>query len=68
MATLLTDLPGRTVLKFAGLRGLLQLPGWQTFVIFIYAMASCLDVNDTRNIVMIRRSSRQRRHRCHRLG
>jgi magnesium-transporting ATPase (P-type) len=43
-----------TVLTFAGLPGLLPLPWWQTLAIFIYAMVSCLVVNDAVKVAMIK--------------
>ncbi|HYQ47483.1 MAG TPA: plasma-membrane proton-efflux P-type ATPase [Thermodesulfovibrionales bacterium] len=44
-----------TGLTFAGLPGLVSLPLWQMLVIFVYAMFSCLVVNDAVKVVMIRR-------------
>ncbi len=44
-----------TILTFAGLPGLLPLPWWQTLAIFVYAMISCLVVNDAVKVVMIKR-------------
>jgi H+-transporting ATPase len=43
-----------TVLTFGGLPGLLPLPWWQTLAIFIYAMVSCLVVNDAVKVAMIK--------------
>ena len=43
-----------TVLTFVGIPGLMPLPGWQTLVIFAYAMVSCLLLNDTLKVAMIR--------------
>jgi Protein of unknown function (DUF2934) len=43
-----------TVLTFVGLPGLLPLPWWQTLSIFIYAMVSCLVVNDALKVAMIK--------------
>jgi hypothetical protein len=37
-----------------GLPGLMPLPWAQTFVIFTYAMAACLVVNDAVKVVMIK--------------
>lgn len=51
---LLADVVTGTVLTFAGLPGLMPLPGWQTLTIFAYAMVSCLVVNDVVNVAMIR--------------
>jgi H+-transporting ATPase len=42
-----------TALTFVGLPGLTPLPGWQTLVIFTYAMVACLVVNDTVKVGMI---------------
>ena len=43
-----------TVLTFVGLPGLLPLPWWQTLEIFVYAMVSCLVVNDAVKVAMIK--------------
>jgi plasma-membrane proton-efflux P-type ATPase len=42
-----------TVLTFVGLPGLMPLPWWQTLAIFVYAMVSCLVVNDAVKVTMI---------------
>jgi H+-transporting ATPase len=42
-----------TVLTFVGLKGLVPLPWWQTLGIFVYALFSCLVVNDALKVVMI---------------
>ena len=42
-----------TVLTFVGLPGLMPLPWWQTLTIFVYAMISCLVVNDVVKVAMI---------------
>jgi H+-transporting ATPase len=44
-----------TALTFVGLPGLLPLPWWQTLAIFVYAMVSCLVVNDAVKVAMIKR-------------
>ena len=44
-----------TVLALVGLPGLTPLPWWQTLVIFVYAMVSCLVVNDAIKVAMIKR-------------
>ena len=44
-----------TVLTLVGLPGLLPLPWWQMLAIFIFAMVSCLVVNDALKVVMIKR-------------
>ena len=54
-AALTADALVGTVLTFVGLPGLLPLPWWQTFAIFIYAMVSCLVVNDAVKVMMIKR-------------
>jgi hypothetical protein len=43
-----------TVLTFAGLPGLMPLPWWQTLAIFVYAMGSCLVVNDAVKVATIK--------------
>lgn len=52
-ALTVTALAG-TVLAFLGLPGLRPLPWWQALFIFIYAMVSCLILNDAVKVVMIR--------------
>jgi H+-transporting ATPase len=44
-----------TVLALVGLPGLTPLPWWQTLVIIVYAMVSCLVVNDAIKVAMIKR-------------
>jgi hypothetical protein len=44
-----------TALTLVGLPGLLPLPWWQAFMIFIYALVSCLVVNDAMKVTMIKR-------------
>jgi H+-transporting ATPase len=43
-----------TVVTFAGLPGLVPLPWWQTLGVFVYAMVSCLVLNDAVKIAMIK--------------
>jgi len=43
-----------TILTHVGLPGLMPLPWWQTLLIFGFAMVSCLVVNDTLKVVMIK--------------
>jgi plasma-membrane proton-efflux P-type ATPase len=43
-----------TVLTFVGLSGLTLLPWWQTLGVFIYAMISCLVLNDAVKVAMIK--------------
>jgi hypothetical protein len=52
---IMADVITGTALTFAGLPGLLPLPWWQTLAIFIYAMVSCLVVNDAVKMALIRR-------------
>lgn len=54
LAALLADTLTGTALTFVGIPGLKQLPAWQTAGIFIYAMISCLLVNDVLKVVMIK--------------
>ena len=54
LASLMAGALGGTVLTFVGLPGLMPLPGWQTLAIFIYAMVSCLVVNDAMKVAMIK--------------
>jgi len=44
-----------TILTCAGIPGLAPLPWWQPLMIFVYAMISCLVVNDAVKVVMIKR-------------
>jgi len=41
-------------LTFVGLPGLAPLPWWQTLAVFLYAMISCLLLNDAIKVVMIK--------------
>ncbi|HMA11564.1 MAG TPA: plasma-membrane proton-efflux P-type ATPase [Steroidobacteraceae bacterium] len=43
-----------TALAFAGLPGLMPIPGWQALAIFAYALVACLVVNDALKVAMIR--------------
>src|ERR1017187_4125690 len=43
-----------TALTFLGLPGLTALPWWQPLAIFVYAMVSCLVVNDALKVAMIK--------------
>jgi magnesium-transporting ATPase (P-type) len=43
-----------TVLTRVGLPGLMPLPGWQMLAIFVYAMLSCLVVNDAMKVALIK--------------
>ena len=44
-----------TILTCQGILGLSPLPWWQTLTIFVYAMISCLVVNDAVKVAMIKR-------------
>lgn len=55
MAALAADALLGTILALAGIPGLPPLPLWQMLAIFAYAMVSCLVVNDTIKISLIRR-------------
>jgi H+-transporting ATPase len=54
LAAVIADALAGTVLTFLGLPGLLPLPWWQPLAIFAYAMVSCLVVNDTVKVAMIK--------------
>jgi plasma-membrane proton-efflux P-type ATPase len=56
MAALVADAVVGTLLTHVGLPGLAPLPWSQTLLTFTYAFVSCLVVNDTLKILMIRRS------------
>jgi H+-transporting ATPase len=43
-----------TVLTFVGISGLRPLPWWQTLGVFVYAMISCLVLNDAVKVAMIK--------------
>lgn len=43
-----------TALTYAGLKGLASLPWWQTLAVFVFALFSCLALNDTLKVVMIK--------------
>jgi magnesium-transporting ATPase (P-type) len=53
-AALAADALVGTVLTLVGLPGLLPLPWWQMLAISIYAMVSCLVVNDAVKVAMIK--------------
>jgi magnesium-transporting ATPase (P-type) len=55
MAALAADALMGTVLALVGIPGLMPLPWWQTLAVFAYAMISCLVVNDTIKVAMIKR-------------
>jgi H+-transporting ATPase len=54
MAALAADAVAGTVLTFVGLKGLAPLPWWQTLAVFVYAMVSCLLLNDAVKVAMIK--------------
>ena len=54
MVILMADVLAGTALTLVGLPGLLPLPWWQTLAIFVYAMTSCLVVNDAVKVAMIK--------------
>jgi H+-transporting ATPase len=54
LSALAVDAGTGTVLTFVGLPDLTPLPGWQTLAIFAYAMVSCLVINDTVKVVLIK--------------
>jgi H+-transporting ATPase len=43
-----------TILTRVGLPGLMPLPWWQTLVVFVYAIVSCLVLNDAVKVAMIK--------------
>jgi plasma-membrane proton-efflux P-type ATPase len=55
MTALAADALIGTILVVVGLPGLAPLPWWQTLAVFAYAMVSCLVVNDTIKVAMIRK-------------
>jgi magnesium-transporting ATPase (P-type) len=54
MSALAADAIIGTVLTFVGLKGLMPLPWWQTLAVFVYAMVSCLVLNDAVKVAMIK--------------
>ena len=54
LAALVADALTGTILTRVGLPGLMPLPWSQTFVIFAYALVSCLVVNDAVKVVMMK--------------
>jgi len=54
MAALTADAVAGTALTFVGLPGLVALVWWKTVGIFVYAMVSCLLVNDALKVAMIK--------------
>jgi H+-transporting ATPase len=54
MSALVADAVTGTVLTLVGLKGLTPLPWWQTLAVFVYAMVSCLVLNDAVKVAMIK--------------
>ena len=54
IAALMADLLVGTALTVVGVPGLTPLPGWELIAIFLYAMVSCLVVNDLLKVAMIK--------------
>ena len=54
VAALTADVLTGTALTFVGLPGLMPLPWMQILMIFVYAMVSCLIVNDALKVALIR--------------
>ena len=54
MAAIAVDVVAGTILTFVGLPGLAPLLWWQPFAIFVYAMVSCLILNDVLKVAMIK--------------
>jgi len=55
LGALVADVLVGTLLTRANLPGLMPLPWWQMVAIFAYAVASCLILNDTVKVAMIKR-------------
>jgi plasma-membrane proton-efflux P-type ATPase len=54
LAALMADALTGTAVTYLNLPGFMPLPWWQTLAIFIYAMVSCLIVNDSVKVAMIK--------------
>ena len=54
LSAIVADALVGTVLTFVGLPGLAPLPWWQTLAVFVYAMVSCLVLNDALKVAMIK--------------
>jgi H+-transporting ATPase len=54
MSALAADAITGTALTFVGLPGLVPLLWWQTVAVFVYAMVSCLVLNDAVKVAMIK--------------
>jgi hypothetical protein len=54
VTALIADALAGTLLTRVGLPGLMPLPWWQALVIFAYAMISCLVINDSAKVAIIK--------------
>ena len=54
LSALVADAITGTILTRVGLPGLMPLPWWQTLAVFVYAMVSCLILNDAVKVAMIK--------------
>jgi magnesium-transporting ATPase (P-type) len=54
LAAVMVETLAGTVLTFVSPPGLMPLPWWQTLAIFVYAMVSCLVVNDAVKVAVIK--------------
>jgi magnesium-transporting ATPase (P-type) len=54
MSALMADALTGTILTLVGLPGLMPLPWWQTLAVFVYAMVSCLVLNDALKVGLIK--------------
>lgn len=63
LAALAADVVLGAALPFVGLPDLPALPWWQSLVVFGYAAAACLLVNDSVKVLMLERLARERRSR-----
>ena len=54
LAAVAADVIAGTVLTLVGLPGFTPLPWWQTLALFVYAMVSCLILNDALKVAMIK--------------
>ncbi|WP_051516867.1 plasma-membrane proton-efflux P-type ATPase [Herbaspirillum sp. RV1423] len=54
MLALAVDAVVGTLLTFVGINGLMPLPCWETLAVFVYAMVSCLVLNDALKVAMIK--------------
>jgi H+-transporting ATPase len=54
LSAIASDAITGTILTRVGLPGLMPLPWWQTLAVFVYAMVSCLVLNDAVKVAMIK--------------